>query len=362
MRIYLLLVICFSPTFFAYAQQDTIVVTDYTSVLVATDPEGALYPVTSLDENKLAGFFLSEPLEGVFRICTADELFIWTNGKLLGIIENGCDFYQPQDFLSSTLSDTVFVAFSSEFSLSTLSCDLVIFEELQVIEEEVLLSRNVRSGLSEFVILAILVLLLLFGIIASAFPSRISYLLEKSFTLKASAYEFVNTSFFSAASMNLLILYALTLAFVGVYSDSILSSGLFREANTILEFVASWFRISSIVFALLIIKWIIIAMIASLFRLRDLRNYQLFDFLNFNLVLLIPILFILIFDFIMNSVSNTWISKDFILLFPVMMILFVLWFSLKFVNNSTRKKLSIISYLCATEIIPVIILLGWFFK
>ncbi|MEP1034439.1 DUF4271 domain-containing protein [Ekhidna sp.] len=345
----------------AVAQQDTIVVIDYTKVMVGTDQEGELFPVTSLEKIQQAGFFVNGIPEGIMKICSSNELFIWVDGKLLDVIRD-CSFYSPQKFFQNAQSDTIFVSFSSENSLASLKCELVIFEQLMVIRDQIPIHRNLRSEFREFVIIVLLALLFFLGIIVSAYPSRIAYLVEKSFTLKASAYEFVNTGFFTGPSMYVLTFYSLTLAFVGIYLDSLLSYGVFDKQNTLPEFFRIWFEISAGIFLLFIVKWLVISIVAGLFRFRDLKNYQLFDFLNFNLVLLTPMLLLLVIDFILNDFSRTWISSGFMLLFPLMLILFVLWFTLKFVNNSPRKKLSIISYLCATEIIPVIILLGWFFK
>ncbi len=343
------------------AQKDTIVVTDYTKVMVSTDDDGLLTPVTSLEDVTQAGFFINEISKGTIRICASDELFIWINGKLLDAI-NDCQLYEPADILSKVEGDTIYFSFSSKKSLADLTCDLVIFEELLVIKDQISVPRDVRSKFNEFTIIALFLLLIILGIIISEYPSRMAYLAEKSFTLKASAYEFVNTSFYSGASMYILCFYSLALAFVGIYLDTLLGYGLFAITDELAEFMVNWLKIGSIIFLLFIAKWLVISIVSGLFRFRDLNNFQLFDFLNFNLVLLIPALLFLVLDFVLNDSSQTWISSGFMLLFPIMLILFVAWFTLKFLNNSSRKKLSIISYLCATEIIPVIILLGWFFK
>ncbi|WP_436514821.1 DUF4271 domain-containing protein [Ekhidna sp. To15] len=345
----------------AVGQQDTIVVTDYTKIMVGTDQKGEVFPVTSLDEIKQAGFFINGVPNGIMRICSSEDLFIWINGKLIDVIDD-CNFYAPQTFFQFAESDTIYVSFSTKNSLAELKCELVIFEDLLVIRDQVSHPREVRDTFNEFVIIALLLLLSFLGVIVSTFPSRVSYLVEKSFTLKASAYEFVNTSFFTGASIYVLIFYSLALAFTGVYLDSLLSYGLFEKPESLTGFFISWIQIASIIFLLFHLKWLVISVVAGLFRFRDLKNYQLFDFLNFNLVLLIPFLLFLVLDFILNDSSQSWITQGYMILFPIMLILFVLWFTLKFVNNSPRKKLSIISYLCATEIIPVIILLGWFFK
>ena len=356
----LFFILSFSYFLNAYTQQDTIVVTDFTKIMVMTNGRGELSPVTSLSEVKQAGFFMNGKANSPINICMSEELFIWVNGKLLDVIST-CKYYNPEDFFRKADSDTIFVSFSSASSLVDLKCEQVLFEELLIIKDLTSNPREIRNAFKEFTIIALLVMLLLLGVIVSSYPSRISYLFEKSFTLKASAYEFVNTGFFTGASMYLLVFYSLVLAFVGMYLDSLLSYGLFAKSDTLFEFLFNWIQLAAGTFLLFLVKWVVVSIISRLFRFRELHNFQLFDFLNFSLVLIIPPLLFLILDFVINP-SKTWIPSGYIMLFPAMLILFVLWFTLKFVNNSPRKKLSIISYLCATEIIPTIILLGWFFK
>lgn len=344
-----------------FAQSDTIVVADFTNVLVETSPTGQLQAVTSLDEVNQAGFFLNDFENGVLRICNDDPITLWVNGKLLKLIE-GCDLITSQELAKISSSDTLFIAISSKYSLIDLKCEWVIFEELRIIREDSPLARDVRNAFREYVIICLIILLVIFGIITSSYPSRISYLLEKTFTFKISAYEFVNTSFFSAASINLVVCYSMSIAFIGVYLDTLLDYGLIERGDTILSFLLAWLKSSLVIFILIIAKWVLISIVAHLFNFKGLKNFQLFDFINFQTLLLLPILFFVVLDFILNTAEESWIGNNFILVFPILVLMFILWFTLKFVSNSPRKKLMIISYLCATEIIPAIILLGWFFK
>lgn len=345
----------------AVAQRDTIVVTDYTKVLVAADSDGEVFPVTALEGTNQAGFFINNRPEGKIRICHSDELFVWVNGKLLDVVSD-CKFYEPSTLYSLASSDTLYVSLSSSSSLADLRCELVIFEELLVVKDEVSLPRAVRSGFKEFAIIALLLLLGFVGIIIASYPSRISYITTKTFTFKISSYEFVNTNFFSGVSMNLISFYSLSLAFIGLYLNGLAGVELVTTPVSLGGYLWKWIQMSALIFMLVMAKWLVITVVAQLFKFRGLKNFQLFDYLNFNLVLLIPALLFFVIDFILNTPSQTWISTGFVVLFPITLILFVIWFTLKFVNNSPRKKLVIISYLCATEIIPAIILLGFFFK
>lgn len=343
------------------AQGDTTVVADYTKVMVVTNADGEVRPVTSLETTSQAGFFIHQIPEGIMKVCHPSELFIWVNGRLFDTI-SGCEFYDVEDFFGSSSSDTIYVSLSHKHSLEGLTCELVIFEELVVVKDEVSIPRSIRSEFREFTIIGLLVILGCLGVMISAYPSRFSYIIERAFTLKTSAYEFVNTSFLSDASLSLLAIYSLILSFVGLYLDTLLGLDFFENPQNLGGFIWSWVKLSGIVFLLFLMKWVTISIIALLFRFKGLKDFQLFDFLNINIILIIPVSLFLAIDFILNPKAETWISPSLLGVFPILLIFFIAWFSFKFVSNSSRKKLIIISYLCATEIIPAIILLGNFYE
>ncbi|WP_425389980.1 DUF4271 domain-containing protein [Ekhidna sp.] len=345
----------------AFAQQDTIVVTDFTKVLVETKQNGDLSPVTSLDQVNQAGFFITGRNEGHIRICNPEPLAIWINGRLFEIIEN-CEFIRLSEWLKNDSNDTLYVSLSSKNELVDLKCELVIFEDLKIVKEDSADPREARNVLREFVILGWILLTIVLGIFLVGFPTRVSYLKGKAFTFKISAYEFVNTSFFSGPSLNLVAFYSLALSFVLFYFNFALELNLFEKPISLLFFLWEWIKLSAMVFGLILIKWVIISVIAGLFNFKGLKNYQLFDFINFQTLLLIPILIFLFLDFLFGETIGEWVSPSLMIVFPLVLILFIIWFTLKFVNNSPRKKLMIISYLCATEIIPAIIMIGLFYK
>ena len=342
-------------------QQDTIVVTDYTKVMVSTNDNGEIIPVTSLNDIGKAGFFITKPPEGQLRICHPQDLFVWVDGRLLDNFSN-CNLYNPEELFDLSKSDTIFISFSSKSNLSGLSCDLVIFEKLLVIKEEASRPRDIGSSFEDFSITTILILVFFLGFLVSSYPNRIAYIKERSFTFKVSAYEFVNTGFFSPPSINLLAFYSLSMGFVAIYLDILLDINWFNDSENFLGLNWNWIKTSLFIFLIFMMKWVLVSLVAQLFKFNALKNFQMFDFLNFNVVILIFLLLFLLVDFIFNVTFNSWVSNGVLFVFPIGIILFVLWFTLKFVNNSPRKKLVIISYLCATEIIPVIILLGFFYK
>ncbi|MEQ9006385.1 MAG: hypothetical protein RLP12_00770, partial [Ekhidna sp.] len=181
--------------FTGFTQQDTITVIDYTKVMVRADSDGNVDPITALEGINQAGFFMNGRPSGQVRICNPYELFVWVNGRLLTTLKE-CEFFNPSDLFSGVKSDTIYISLSSKSSLEDLTCDLVIFEQLTVIKDQVASPREPRSIFIEFTIITLIILLVLVGIITSKYTSRMSYMLEKTFNLKVSAYVFLKTGFF----------------------------------------------------------------------------------------------------------------------------------------------------------------------
>ena len=340
---------------------DTITLVDYTQVMIVSDVDGKAQPITALDKTKHAGFFLNSQPEGVIRICAEHETFLWINGRLDQTID-GCKYYDPSHFFSKEQTDTVFLALSSGESLEGLICDLVIYEELRVVKEEVAISRSIRDYFREFAACVFLIMLIILGYIYNAYPSRINYMITKSFTIKKSSYEFINTAFFSASSFYLLVFFSLMSAFVLIYLNSILDAQFFFSPEQFGEYWMTWLQLSGGVCLIMLIKWVLVSVVSKLFRFRAWDEFQLFDFLNFSTLIMLVSTLIIAVDFIFFNASNPLVGSSVLIIFPISFLIFIFWFTFKFVSNSPRKKLVIFSYLCATEIIPVVLLTGLFFK
>lgn len=345
-----------------FAQKDTVVINDYTKVMITTKEgsEEEIVPVTDFEELAQAGFFLHNYPEGAIRICNEGEIYVWINGKLIESV-NGCELFDPKRFYQPSQVDTVFISFTPKKSFEQFKCQLVSFEDQEVMKSNVSMVRNVRNSLSEFVIIVFIILLIIFGIMVGYHSSRVKYIIEKTFTFKTNAYEFINTAIASSSSLISVCLLSLVLGFLGIYTEELYWKNSDIPINLFILLV-SWLKLSTLVFMIFLLKAVFIGVIANLFEFKGLRNFQMFDFVNFNLFFFIPVSVIVFLEFTFSPTIGAWMPNNFPLVFSIVLIMFLIWFALKFVNHDPRRKLIIISYLCATEIMPAIFLLGWFLK
>jgi hypothetical protein len=117
----------------------------------------------------------------------------------------------------------------------------------------------------------------------------------------------------------------------------------------------TWIRISAIIFGFLFVKMIVIYLMASLFGIRDISGFHFFNFTRLLLVsvgtlaLVIAVYYILrgqqkgFYFFLYEFVS--WILVGWIILF-----------FLKLTNRVQRSGFHLFSYICATEIIPFLLI------
>ena len=335
-------------------------VKDYTGIFITTSESGNTAPVTDYSTIDKAGFFLNEVPEGTLRICNDQELFAWVDGRLV-LSTTGCIFIDPKILFERATSDSIYFSFSASPKFENFKCELVIFEDLQVLTDEVSRPRQVRDPFQEFCIIVLLILLLGLGLFASTFPGRLNFFISRTFSLKSSAYQFTNTSFFGRANIAMILLVCLTAAFEIIYIDQKIDAE-FAKPLSLGGFSLWWLTITMWLCLFFLGKRILTQAISRLFQMPKLRDWQLFDLVNFSGYFVLVLFIIILWDFILKSQTSTWVNSYFSYYFIGVLLLFALWFIIKFVINSSYQKLLIISYLCATEIIPSILLMVWFLK
>ena len=341
------------------AQNDTIVVKDYANIFVTIDESGEINPVTDYQSIEKAGFFLNEVPQGQLRICNDTELFAWADGRLV-LTLRGCELVDPNIFFEHSTTDSIFFSFSAD-RFENFRCELVVFGEHQVIQEDAALARQVANSFHDFNIILIVLLIILFGLFAGKFQGRLNFFISKTFSLKSSTYQFTNTSFFGRANLLMIVIISCTAAFEIIYIIE-KTKTIGSQQITLGTYFVWWLKISGWILLFFLAKRMITQGISRLFQMAKLRDWQLFDLVNFSGYFVLILFFVILWDFILKGNQETWINDIFTYYFIAVLLLFAVWFVIKFVVNSSYRKLLIISYLCATEIIPSILIMVWFLK
>ncbi len=119
-----------------------------------------------------------------------------------------------------------------------------------------------------------------------------------------------------------------------------------------------WFIISVIIFAMLMTKLILIVSFSLLFRLRDTVRFQFFNFIRLLFIVSITLCMLAVAYFIIQTQQPGPFYFLFILA-TVFIGIGTLFLYLKLLARTALPVFHLFSYLCATEIIPLLILGKW---
>ena len=120
------------------------------------------------------------------------------------------------------------------------------------------------------------------------------------------------------------------------------------------KYLLLWVEVSLIVFVTIWVKYMLLMLLGSLFRLRGLKYLHMFDFMRMSLVFWAGV-FIVIICFFPNAIINEDIYIHGLiygfLLFALLRIA-VLYFRLS--KNTSFRNVYLFSYICVAEIIPLL--------
>jgi Domain of unknown function (DUF4271) len=149
-----------------------------------------------------------------------------------------------------------------------------------------------------------------------------------------------------------LMLGFVTLSFTYFYPEEILFLEINAGVSSFGYLILNWLEISALILVLIVLKYLFSIALTSIFAL-DIASIHFASFLR----LLFWFSFLLVFLILVQFFAIGWISLTIfllILLFGVILMQIILFFKLSLVT--THTLLYIIVYLCATELIPILIL------
>lgn len=117
----------------------------------------------------------------------------------------------------------------------------------------------------------------------------------------------------------------------------------------------TWVRLSTIIFGFLFVKMIIIYLMASLFGIRDVSGFHFFNFTRLLLVSIGSLTLVIAVYYILNGQQKGF----YFFLYEFVSWILIGWiilFFLKLTNRAQRSVFHLFSYICATEIIPFLLI------
>lgn len=332
-----------------------------TRALVSINDEGRWDPISDPSKYNTLGLFMGKAPSQKIRLCNDEPVTLWVDGRMFQRIAAGCEIILSDELFKRSTADTIYLSIYTDNVFEGLKLEHIAIEKSAKVENKWARIRSNSNHLEEFVITALIALMCILGTLVVKFPNRIRYVLSKAFNLKTSSYEIVNFHFLDTDGISFCAFLSALVGFFWVYFSERPLNGMPGDANFI-WLNGLWLKVSGIVFMLILGKWILASIISQLFSFSKIHDYQIFDFINICLNFCLILFAYFIMDFVFKWQIQQWHAQEMFFFMTIVLTLSMLFLGLKFVSNYPHKKLLIISYLCATEIIPAIILAGWFYK
>jgi len=283
------------------------------------------------------------------------EYSVFINGKL--IFRKRDSLTLPIDSLWAQNRGPLFVSIYQEQPIYSLKTVL----QLPINKSD--LDNPVREGnfFKDFVIIALFILIAIMVILFRVNPRlTFDYLnVLKLFSLQERDEAIVagrigssiNLFFFGLISF---LLSLLLLIILYVAPDRLRLAVEFFPHTTQQAFL-SWFILSCIIFLLLIAKLVLIASFSLLFKLKSIVRFQFFNFVRLLFVSTLSMGLLAIVYFIFHS-QNPTLFYNLLVLGSILVTAGTIFLFVKLLARTGFPIFHLFSYLCATEIIPLMIL------
>lgn len=217
-----------------------------------------------------------------------------------------------------------------------------------------------KNAFTDFFVLAGFILLVFISVLVNRFPkdSADYSAIVNSLSFKNREETLITTRPMSRNNLLFIALNSLIIAFV-LISFRILTPTNIQLTISIGSSAMiywDWFKFSLIVFALIILKYILISAFNRLYGLGEFRYIQFYNSLRFSLAVSLLAFTSLSIVFLSIRLPNLVIYNIMINIIVIMLLIRLGIMFFKLMNYSNHKTFHLFSYLCATELIPFLVL------
>ncbi len=316
----------------------------------------------------LVGFYigLNSDNQNALRICAPIGTAIWVDNQLLiGSTIERCLTTDLADWRSVSGKDSVFVLLHNQADLITES-EIVLLASGDTIEQSsnalVPLKRKPNRK-NEFILVFSIIFFAAMGYFRLQFPRIFRSFLDMNRVLSIRVRDEMVTGFrlFSLHSMTIHVLVSILSGFFLTVGNRYLNESLQVNEVVLLDYINEWGASTLMILAFLLGKRFLIQVFGEIFQMRNSVYLQVFEFLRSIFILFSTAFFVYLVFFYMFENAALWLIANmagFAIAFIISAVLLMFY---KLAFETRYQKLHLFSYLCATEILPAILLLKWMF-
>ncbi|WP_160118586.1 DUF4271 domain-containing protein [Chryseotalea sanaruensis] len=278
-----------------------------------------------------------------------DQQLLWADQKSLLI---------SIDSLRRALAKTTFTIsiYSKEkIEKTSLLTQLVRYP---LVASKSIYEKRPSAFLTNFVLIGASIILLLLILIVKLNPKLASdyFSVSKIFSMRESEDNIVYTRITSSGNFLFFGFSSLTIAFFLLLLFVHLPDKLLIKPDSLPDLMRDWLLLSLLVILIFSVKMLTIYLFATLFQLRDVAGMQFFNWTRLFFLFVGFSVSLLTISILTRTAGPGWINFFYMATGSVL----VMWIVLAFFKIAAKARISpfhLFSYLCATEIIPSLIIL-----
>ena len=228
------------------------------------------------------------------------------------------------------------------------------------------ITRRYQDPFADFFVVAILLVTAFYAFLINRYPkgNKDFFNFSKAFSLTLKEEKVLTQRNMGTANILFFCLYGMTIALVIMLFwkvfDGIPEIFEFISLSTFRSCLFGWLALSVIAFCVVELKYLLIRILSSLLNVEKIAQIHFFDFVRIGLIFICAIL--------ISASTFYLISMDQSVVFTILLYLFIFLLAVrivillfKLIGDSSFRKIHLISYLCTTEILPLLIGIRIFF-
>lgn len=300
----------------------------------------------------------SEYADGQLRIASHNPYFLFLNGKIAGRF-TGSKIFRLDSLRQLDRSPThTFAIHQERINRRDLVAEVIVAAPTAVARDVPVARPYLFSR--DFVVVAGMIIILFFVFISRFNPKLTADYFSPARVISQRDTDDSQASarLTSGANVQFYILCALLLAFYLVIIFHNLPSHYALpahfQADSFWSMMGQWLKLSSLIFAVLLAKILVVFALTRLFDMRGLARIHYFNFIRV-LLLVFGALSVVLFAYYMGRGDSPVVFAVFLVLVVVALILWVVLGFFKLSGRTGHSLFHLFSYLCATEIIPLLV-------
>ncbi len=308
----------------------------------------------------------------VLSLCLPERTAIFINNKIIDRTKtSGCRYYDIDSLQSIYNQPSLFISFFREnLNPGLVTTSLMVKQSRSsILRQEKLtpqIKKRVDDHFSDFFVLAILLVAAFYAFLRNRYPKgyRDFFSFSKAFSMSLKEEKLLNQRNMTGTNALFIWMYSLIISLLIILFwkvfQAVPEGFSFVALETVKSCFISWLILSLLAYAVVGMKYLLIKVLCSLLNIDKIALIHFFDFIRIGLIFISATLVVSTAMFL--SVFGQILSFNFILIgFMVLLGVRVIILLFKLIGSASHRKIHLFSYLCTTEIIPLLIGIRIFF-